>query len=50
MRSCVRWGRRESERSVRLLVYAGGKCELRALGGGVALATGGLAVGGSRGG
>ena len=43
-------GRQESTRTARLLVYAGGRCELRALGGGTALATGGLAAGGSRGG
>ena len=43
---------RGNARAARLLVYAGGKCEPRALGGGMALAiyTGGLAVGGSRGG
>ena len=39
---------RENARAARLLVYAGGKCELRALGGGTALATGGLAAGGNR--
>ena len=43
-------GRQGHARAARLLVYAGGKCEPRALGGGMALAAGGLAVGGSRGG
>ena len=43
-------GRQESERSVRLLVYAGSECELPALDGGMAPATGGLAAGGSGGG
>ena len=49
-RYCDEGGRQGGARVARLLVYAGGKCELRAPGGGMALATGGLAVGGSRGG
>ena len=49
-RHCDEGGRQGNARVARLLVYAGGKCEPRALGGGMALATGGLAVGGSRGG
>ena len=48
--SSSKGGRQESTRAARLLVYAGGECELRALGGGTALATGGLAAGGNRGG
>ena len=36
---------RENARAARLLVYAGGKCERRALGGGIGPVTGGLAAG-----
>ena len=49
-RHCDESGRQGNARAVRLLVYAGGECELPALDGGMAPATGGLAAGGSRGG